>query len=128
MAATAVVKTALSNNVAGATLAFYTVSASGSTTATNAGALVTFDKADQKILLLLKNNITNATNTAVVRAGNGLQGVSNYEVTLAGSEIKPLTIESGKFKNVSGANAGKVLIQDKVTTTTTIEVAAVVLA
>ena len=33
------------------------------------GALVTFDKDDQKILLLLKNNVTNATHTAVIKAG-----------------------------------------------------------
>lgn len=120
MSATAITKTALTINTAAA-------APSAATVAAAEGALITYDKADQKILLLLKNNITNATNTAVIKAGNGLQGVSDLEVTLAASAEKVIVIESGKYMNVSGDNKGKVNVQDKVTTTTTIEVRAIVL-
>ena len=97
------------------------------------GALVTFDKDDQKILLLLKNNVTNATHTAVIKAGNGLQGVSDLEITLTGTTTaegneKAVVIESGRYVNVSGDNKGKVNIVSADTTTgTQIEVRAIVL-
>jgi len=121
MAATAITKTVVTRNAATAVPAAATV-------AKTDGALVTFDKDDQKILLLLKNNITNATHTAVIKAGNGLQGVSDLEITLAGSAEVVTVIESGRFMNVSGNNKGKVNIVSKDTTTgTQIEVRAIVL-
>lgn len=121
MSATAITKTVVTRNAA-------TAVPSAATVAKTDGALVTFDKDDQKILLLLKNNITNVTHTAVIKAGNGLQGVSDLEVTLAGSSEVCVVVESGRFVNVSGDNKGKVNIVSKDTTTgTQIEVRAVVL-
>lgn len=121
MSATAITKTVVTRNAS-------TAVPSAATVAKTDGALVTFDKDDQKILLLLKNNITNATHTAVIKAGNGLQGVSDLEVTLAGSSEACVVIESGRFVNVSGDDKGKVNIVSKDTTTgTQIEVRAVVL-
>lgn len=95
------------------------------TVVANTGLLVTFDKDDQKILLILKNNVTNATNTAVIKKGNGLQGVSDLEIPIAASSTVVTVIESGRFKNVSGDNKDRVLIQDKSTTGTSIEVSAI---
>ena len=121
MSATAITKTVVTRNAA-------TAVPSAATVAKTDGALVTFDKDDQKILLLLKNNITNVTHTAVIKAGNGLQGVSDLEVTLAGSSEVCVVVESGRFVNVSGDNKGKVNIVSKDTTTgTQIEVRAIVL-
>lgn len=121
MGATAITNTVLKRNEAKAV-------PTAATVAKTDGALVTFDKDDQKILLLLKNNITNATHTAVIKAGNGLQGVTDLEVTLAGSAEACVVVESGRFMDVSGDNKGKVNIVSKDTTTgTQIEVRAIVL-
>ena len=98
------------------------------TCATNEGAYITFDKDDQKILVKIKNQITNATHTAVIVAGNGLQGVADLEFTIAQSSEVVTVIESGKFVNVSGDNKGKVIVKDESTTNTdAIAVAAIAL-
>lgn len=121
MAATAITNTVLKRNEAKAM-------PTAATVAKTDGALVTFDKDDQKILLLLKNNVTNATHTAVIKAGNGLQGVTDLEVTLDGGAEACVVVESGRFMDVSGDNKGKVNIVSKDTTTgTQIEVRAIVL-
>lgn len=121
MAATEITNTVLKRNEA-------KVMPTAETVAKGDGALVTFDKDDQKILLLLKNNVTNATHTAVIKAGNGLQGVSDLEITLAGDAEACVVVESGRFMDVSGDNKGKVNIVSKDTTTgTQIEVRAIVL-
>ena len=94
----------------------------------NEGLLVDATADDQKICLHIKNAITNATHTAVIAKGNGLQGTADLEITLAASTEKVIVIESGKYKNISGDNKGKILIKDKSTTNTNaISVAAVVL-
>lgn len=121
MAATAITKTVVTRNAA-------TAVPTAATVAKTDGALVTFDKDDQKILLLLKNNVTNVTHTAVIKKGNGLQGVSDLEITIGPSAEVVTVIESGRFMNVSGNNKGKVNIVSKDTTTgTQIEVRAIVL-
>ena len=126
MTATAITKVEVTRNAA-------TNVPAAATVAKTDGALVTFDKDDQKILLLLKNNITDATHTAVIKAGNGLQGVSDLEITLTGTNTtagneKAIVIESGRYVNVSGDNKGKVNIVSKdATIGTQIEVRAIVL-
>ena len=126
MGATAITKTVITRNAA-------TNVPAAATVAKDDGALVTFDKDDQKILLLLKNNVSNVTHTAVIKAGNGIQGVSDLEITLTGTNTtagneKAVVIESGRYMDVSGSNKGKVNIVSKDTTTgTQIEVRAIVL-
>ena len=94
----------------------------------NEGLLVTATADDQKILISLKNALTNATHTAVIVKGNGIQGVADLEVTLGYSATKVIVVESGAYKLMSGTNKGKILIKDKNTTNTNvISVAAVVL-
>lgn len=121
MSATAITKLVLSDvNTAGAVPA-------GAAVAANEGALIVFDKRDQSSLVILENSNTSATATAIVKAGNGLQGVADLSITLAASEKKCVVIESGRFKNVSGTNKGKVLILDNDTTATTLKVSCIVL-
>lgn len=94
----------------------------------NEGLLVDAEKDDQKICIHVKNAITDATHTAVITKGNGLQGVADLEITLAASTEKVIVVESGAYKQISGTNKGKILIKDKSTTNTNaISVAAVVL-
>ena len=126
MGATTITKTVITRNAA-------TNVPAAATVAKDDGALVTFDKDDQKILLLLKNNVSNVTHTAVIKAGNGIQGVSDLEITLTGTNTtagneKAVVIESGRYMDVSGSNKGKVNIVSKDTTTgDQIEVRAIVL-
>ena len=105
MGATTITKTVITRNAA-------TNVPAAATVAKDDGALVTFDKDDQKILLLLKNNVSNVTHTAVIKAGNGIQGVSDLEITLTGTNTtagneKAIVIESGRYMDVSGDNEGK---------------------
>jgi hypothetical protein len=95
---------------------------------TNDSCTVDAEKDDQKICIHVKNAITNATHTAVIAAGNGLQGVADLEIAIAQSSEKVIVVESGAYKQISGDNKGKILIKDKSTTNTdAIQVAAVVL-
>jgi hypothetical protein len=95
---------------------------------TNDSCAVDATKDDQKILIQIKNAITNATHTAVISKGNGLQGVADLEIPIEAETTVVVVVESGAYKNISGTNKGKILIKDKSTTNTNaISVAAVVL-
>ena len=63
---------------------------------------------DAKMVLVI-NNSTSAASTLTIKAGNGIQG--GCDMTLAVpkgvSLVKP---ESGRFKNVSGENKGKIVV------------------
>lgn len=74
-----------------------------------AGASVTFDKADHKILLILTNAAA-AVKTGKILKGNGLQGIADLDFSLGASETYCIVIESMKYVNVSGTNMGKLLI------------------
>lgn len=116
MAATAIVNTVL---------AFNTGAAMPATAAIDAvdGALITCDKADQKMLIIMENaDAANAENVTI-KAGNGIQGTEDLVIALAASQKKVITIESGKYKNVSGTNKGKI----KITGTADVKLACVVL-
>ncbi len=103
MAATSVVNTSLKFNKA------ETMPAAVAINATD-GALVDYsNKEDARILLILEN-ATAAENTVTIKAGDSIQGISDLTVTLASSETKVITVESGKYMNVSGQNRGCILI------------------
>lgn len=91
------------------------------------GALITMSKGDQKHLIILENSNTAATATAIIKKGNGIQGVADLSVTLAPSAKRCIVIESGKYKNVSGDNKGKISIVDNDTTATTLKVGCIIL-
>ena len=121
MAVSAVTSVTLTRNVGAANGAFVQCP-------TNDSCAVDATPDDQKIFIQIKNAITNATNTAVISKGNGLQGVADLEVAIAASTTAVVVVESGAYKNVSGTNKGKILIKDKSTTNTNaLSVAAVVL-
>lgn len=116
MAATAIVNTVLG---------FNTGAVMPTTAAVDAvdGALITCDKADQKMLIIMENaDVANAENVTIVK-GNGVQGVADLVVALAASGKKVITVESGKYKNVSGTLKGKI----KITGTADVKIACVVL-
>lgn len=63
---------------------------------------------DDKVLLLVQNGGSSAE-TLTVKAGNGIQGVDNLTVSIAASSTTAVVLSSGRFKQMSGANKGKVL-------------------
>ncbi len=81
------------------------------TTAVDAtdGAEVEWAERDDKYLLLFYNSGTSATN-ATIKAGNGIQGVNDTTISIPASKYTFISIDSGRFKNVSGSDKGKVII------------------
>ena len=69
---------------------------------------IVWSENDAKMVLVV-NNATTDEATLTVKAGNGIQGVCDItlEVPVGISLVK---LESGRFKNVSGANKGKIVI------------------
>lgn len=63
---------------------------------------------DDRMILVI-NNEGNAT-TMVVKAGNGIQGVNDLTLNVAAG-INLVKLESGRFKNVTGTNKGKIVIK-----------------
>lgn len=68
------------------------------------GAYVAFNGQDTKTVLVLSGS-----GTAVVKAGNGLQGVADLQVEVSANGTL-LELESGAFKLVSGPHKGTVHI------------------
>lgn len=77
--------------------------------ATN-GAIVTYAKADQKVVVIATNSNVTTAYDVTVKKGNGLQGVADYKVEVPATETWAGIFESGAFVNVSGTNKGKMVI------------------
>lgn len=73
------------------------------------GAEIDYSGRDDKMMIMLLNE-TNSTATVTVKAGNGIQGVCDLTVELAEGGMATLALESGRFKNVSGPDKGKVIL------------------
>ena len=82
---------------------------------------IDFDGADERIVVVVQNTATETKNDAgevtdtgerhlTVKAGNGLQGVVDITLTVPADSINLLKLDSGRFKNVSGANKGKIVV------------------
>ena len=63
-------------------------------------------ESDEKMILVV--NATTET-TLTVKAGNGIQGVCDLEFTVPVG-VSLVKLESGRFKNVSGENKGKIVV------------------
>lgn len=74
-----------------------------------AGAEFAMSGRDDKTLLLVQNAATSAK-TVTVKAGNGIQGVNDLTVSVPASSTTALVLDSGRYKNVSGADRGKVIV------------------
>ena len=64
---------------------------------------------DYKTLLLIVND-GSGTASLTIHHGNGLQGVADLTVSLSAGQFTIITLDSGRFKNVSGDDKGKVLL------------------
>jgi hypothetical protein len=106
MATTAITPEALTRN----TFDLDALAMTAPTTAADGFLVDVSGYTDHKILLVFQNSGA-VDRTATIKKGNGLQGVADLvSGNIAASKFGAIAVESGKFKNVSGANKGKVLI------------------
>lgn len=76
------------------------------------GAYFVMAKGGDKYVIGIKNAVsTTGDKTITIKAGNGLQGTNDISLALAKDEIAWVVLDSGKFKNVYGANKGKVILK-----------------
>lgn len=75
-----------------------------------AGAYYEHGARDDRTLILVSNKATSAENFTI-KQGNGLQGVADEVLSVPASSTIATVIESGRFKNVSGDNKGRVLFE-----------------
>lgn len=78
------------------------------------GIYIEYTGKDDNIVLLLQGT---ASDTVTVEMGNGLQGVADLTVALTANKPCVLTLESGKYKLVSGEHKGYVHLKGAATTT-----------
>ena len=64
---------------------------------------------DHKTVLVINNTGSNPA-TFTVLAGNGIQGAADLIVSAAAG-INLIKLDSGRFKNVSGDNKGKIIVK-----------------
>jgi hypothetical protein len=115
-AATVITNTSLVLNT------FATLPATAAVEATN-GALVNA-AADHKMLLIAENASVDTAKTVTIKAGNGIQGLSDLALSIPAATTKCIVIESMKYVNTSGTNKGKILLTG---TDANIKIACVVL-
>lgn len=73
------------------------------------GGAFDMDGRDDKTVIFVQNAATSAK-TVTFKAGNGIQGVCDLEASVPASSTVPVVLDSGRFKNVSGEDKGKVII------------------
>ena len=83
----------------------------GMTTAIDAtdGAEIVWSERDDKYLVLIQNANASEAKNVTIKAGNGIQGVNDITSSIAASSYTFIAFDSGRFKNVVGADKGKVL-------------------
>ena len=79
-------------------------------TSTTDGATVDFTGKGDKVAILVHNADSTNDATLTVKAGNSIQGVNDMVKTIAKGSYVAITVDTGAFKNVSGANKGKALL------------------
>lgn len=75
-----------------------------------AGAYYEHRERDDKYLIIAQNANSSAAKKLTIKKGNGIQGVVDKVVSIAAGKTIFINIESGRFKNVSGDNKGKVIL------------------
>ena len=74
----------------------------------NTAKAIEWKENDNKMILVVQNSGSAAT-TLTVKAGNGIQGAADLTLTVPVG-VNLVKLESGRFKNVSGENKGKIVV------------------
>ena len=78
---------------------------------TTDGAALDWNCADGKLLLIVENADSAAAKSATVVNGGGLHGMGDLTLSIAQSSKMAIVLDSGKYKQVSGAYKGKLWIK-----------------
>lgn len=73
------------------------------------GGEVVLNSRDIDTVILVKNADESNAETFTIKQGNGVQGVADFVYSVPANTTKFIPIESGFFKNVTGADKGKVV-------------------
>lgn len=79
------------------------------------------NKSCGKILVLISNTGSAAKKATIIK-GNSLQGTEDMEISVTNGTTVGITIESGKFENVSGENKGYVVMKGEDSTSLKVQV------
>lgn len=71
-----------------------------------ADTAIEWKEGDDKMILVIQ---ATAATTLTVKAGNGIQGVADHALAVPVG-VSLVKLESGRFKNVSGDNKGKIVV------------------
>ena len=75
----------------------------------NTARAIEWPESDEKMVLVVQNTASSDA-TLTVKAGNGLQGVVDLTLTVPKQAVSLVKLDSGRFKNVSGENKGKIVV------------------
>ena len=75
----------------------------------NTAKALEWSESDEKMVLVVQNTASSDAKLTV-KAGNGIQGVVDLELTVPKSAVSLVKLDSGRFKNVSGTNKGKIVV------------------
>lgn len=84
------------------------VAQTAATSATDGFEFALTGKDYKTVIVALAGSSADATLT--IKKGDSIQGVADVTLTVEKSTMAAFTLDSGSFKNVSGANKGKVKI------------------
>jgi hypothetical protein len=73
----------------------------------NTATPIEWPESDEKMVLVIN---ASADTTLTVLAGNSIQGVADLTVSVP-KGVNLIKLESGRFKNVSGENKGKIVVK-----------------
>ena len=83
------------------------------TNLTEEGGEIVWDCNDEKTLIHISKGMV-SDESVIIKAGNGMQGTNDLVITPATQfDTIHIQLDSGRFKNVSGPDAGKVIIEGK---------------
>ncbi len=72
----------------------------------NTERAIAWSEKDEHTVLVIR---ASAATDLTVKAGNGIQGVTDLALTVPAG-VSLVKLESGRFKNVSGDNKGKIVV------------------
>lgn len=64
---------------------------------------------DDRLILVVENS-GSTDGSITIKAGDGIQGVNDLTLTVKAG-LNLVKLESGRFKNVTGTNKGKILVR-----------------
>jgi len=82
------------------------------TTAVDAtdGAYYEHKERDDKYIIIAQNVHVSASKNLVIKKGNSIQGGADKTIAIAAGKTVFITLDSGRFKNVSGTDKGRVIL------------------